>query len=133
MTKIDLIGKKIPLTKDAVRLIVNGFSENLKIDLANKIIEIKFVDDIEMTKLNKHFRKTNETTDVLSFPQNQNSNPNQIYGTIVISPSEAQARNESISQLILHGLMHLAGYDHELNRESWNKAGAVVGHNMGVS
>jgi probable rRNA maturation factor len=69
----------------------------------------------EIQRLNREFRGKNASTDVLSFPSPQGG------GDIAISAptARAQARRhghsaaEEIKILILHGMLHLAGYDHE--------------------
>jgi probable rRNA maturation factor len=70
----------------------------------------------ELRRLNLRFRGKNEATDVLSFPSADGS-----AGDIAIS-AEVSARNarrlghraaDELKILILHGLLHLAGYDHE--------------------
>jgi probable rRNA maturation factor len=74
--------------------------------------------DEEIRTLNKQFRKKDKTTDVLSFPALPESGD---LGDIAISVDRAvaQAREhghtveQEIEILILHGLLHLLGYDHE--------------------
>ena len=70
----------------------------------------------ELRRLNRRFRGKNEATDVLSFPSADGT-----LGDLAIS-AEIAARNahrlghsatDEIKILILHGLLHLAGYDHE--------------------
>lgn len=74
----------------------------------------------EMQSLNSRFRGRNAATDVLSFPTNR-ALPRQHAGDIAIS-IEMAAQNgkqlghspaEEVKILALHGLLHLAGYDHE--------------------
>ena len=74
--------------------------------------------DAEIKKLNREFRGKNATTDVLSFPAPQGG------GDIAISAAaaKAQARQHrhsaaaEVKILILHGMLHLAGYDHERDK-----------------
>jgi probable rRNA maturation factor len=73
-----------------------------------------------MRRLNSSFRGKNRPTDVLSFPAAAAS-ANGFVGDIAISLdiAEANARRlghsvaDEIRILILHGMLHLAGYDHE--------------------
>ncbi len=80
-------------------------------------INILITDDSEVRRLNRQFRHKDEATDVLSFPGLEPS----LAGDIAISASTA-ARNarrlghgagDEIKILLLHGILHLAGYDHE--------------------
>jgi probable rRNA maturation factor len=76
--------------------------------------------DATMRDLNRRFRGKNKPTDVLSFPT-ANLIQSQYKGDLAISVETA--RRQSVEQghalgveikiLILHGLLHLAGYDHE--------------------
>ena len=84
---------------------------------------VAFVSDRSMRALNKRWRDKTGTTDVLSFPAGQNefeqANETTL-GDVVISIQQAarQAKengltfDQEIAQLILHGLIHLCGYDH---------------------
>ena len=84
---------------------------------------VAFVSDRRMKELNKLFRGKNDTTDVLSFPfeADEFDSEKSNLGDIVISTEQAtrQASDNNltlemeIKQLILHGALHLCGYDHE--------------------
>ncbi len=88
-------------------------------------VSIAFVDDDAMTTLNRQFRKKNKTTDVLTFPADDSyadpTSKGRPLGDIVISID--QARRQSVEErhslatevryLILHGILHALGYDHE--------------------
>lgn len=86
----------------------------------------------ELRRLNLRFRKKNKTTDVLSFPAESSSNgarPGALAGEIAIS-AEVAARNAArlghspaieVKILALHGILHLAGFDHE--RDNGEMAG----------
>ena len=87
-----------------------------------------FVDDGEMRNLNRNFRGINKSTDVLAFPMNDgkfaNINP-QLLGDVVISVPTARKQGEAndhslereLSILLIHGVLHLLGYDHQSARE----------------
>ena len=83
-----------------------------------------------MRELNKQFRGKNSTTDVLSFasePEEFNTDENNL-GEIIISAEQAERQafeNQlsieiEIKQLILHGVLHLCGYDHETDDGEMN-------------
>jgi probable rRNA maturation factor len=92
------------------------------VDLA---VTIAFVSDSKIRQLNKQFRGIDRATDVLSFPSDE---PGEL-GDIAISIDTAarQGRenkltlNGEIAQLILHGLLHLSGYDHETDNGEMNR------------
>jgi probable rRNA maturation factor len=95
-------------------------------------ISIAFVDDEAMTALNRKFRRKARTTDVLTFPADDSYNdPSQTgrpLGDIVISVDQArrQAADEKhstaveVRYLILHGILHALGYDHETDEGEMN-------------
>jgi probable rRNA maturation factor len=84
---------------------------------------IAFVSDKKMRELNRQFRGVDKATDVLSFPDDTE------LGDIAISVDTAavQAKENGlkfegeIAQLILHGLLHLSGYDHETDNGEMNR------------
>ncbi|MFV1950632.1 MAG: rRNA maturation RNase YbeY [Nitrospinota bacterium] len=91
-------------------------------------LSIIFVNDQEIKRLNKIYRGVERPTDVLSFSQREGDfseiNP-QILGDIVISIDTASRQaldkghslEEEIYILIVHGFLHLIGYDHEISPE----------------
>ena len=95
-------------------------------------VSIAFVDDEAMTELNKRFRRRNSTTDVLTFPAddsyNEPSAKGRPLGDVVISVDQArrQAAYEKhslpteIRYLVLHGVLHALGYDHETDGGEMN-------------
>jgi probable rRNA maturation factor len=106
-------------------------------------VSIAFVDDDAMTELNKKFRGKKKTTDVLTFPAddsyNEPSASGRPLGDIVISVDQArrQAADEKhslateIRYLVVHGILHALGYDHETDKGEMNQleqeVRAVVG------
>jgi probable rRNA maturation factor len=94
------------------------------LDCADKEISLSFVDDKKIKQLNKQYLGKDKATNVLSFSLQENEYGNvnpQILGDIVISADTAQKDasqgNLTIAQeidfLIIHGLLHLLGYNHE--------------------
>jgi rRNA maturation RNase YbeY len=86
-------------------------------------ISVAIVGDSEMKKLNNFYRRKNKTTDVLSFvyESKKNGGVHPLFGEIIISYPQAvrQAKEyewstkQEIKELLVHGLLHLAGFDHE--------------------
>ena len=100
-------------------------------------VTIAFVSDRKIRELNRQFRGLAEPTDVLSFPDDSNSNT---LGDIAISAETAarQAKENGltfdgeISQLILHGLLHLSGYDHETDDGEMNRIELRLRKKLGI-
>jgi probable rRNA maturation factor len=116
-----------------------SFSERVQRELGfpEESVTICFVSDPTIARMNRKFRHTDGPTDVLSFPAQRTkarrvsslrkkraTKAGHYIGDIVISPETARryARRRSralaseLRVLILHGMIHLAGYDHETDK-----------------
>ena len=99
-------------------------------EATDKTFSVAIVPDRRMKELNFLFRGKDTTTDVLSFPHEPDDfDPDKSnLGDIVISAEQAArqaAENDltldgELKQLILHGLLHLCGYDHETDKGEMN-------------
>ena len=87
-------------------------------------LSILLVDDDEITQLNRHYRSRDYATNVLAFSMRDGEDNHlhpDILGDVVISTEtalrEAQQRgvtiDEEMALLLVHGILHLLGYDHE--------------------
>lgn len=107
----------------------------------SKTFSVAFVSDNRMKQLNSLFRGKDATTDVLSFPWDADEHDNNDFlGDIVISVEQAQKQaaenglslEGEIKQLILHGLLHLCGYDHEIDGGEMNARELELRENLGI-
>ena len=86
---------------------------------------IAFVSDKRIRELNRQFRGVDKATDVLSFPAEEKVNLGDI--AVSVDTAAVQAKDNGltfegeIAQLILHGLLHLCGYDHETDDGEMNR------------
>lgn len=130
---IDVINlqRKVKLDYGLFRDFVRSLPETVT-EAAGSTFSVAFVSDRRMTELNKLFRGKDSTTDVLSFPHEADefeTHEGHFLGDIVISAEQAerQAKENKLSleneikQLILHGLLHLSGYDHETDKGEMNE------------
>jgi probable rRNA maturation factor len=111
-------GKKYP-----ARAIKNTALEVLRLlKRENTELSVALVGNPEIRRLNAKYRNKNYATDVLSFPAEDHlPGPVRLLGDVVISvdKTRAQARQrgrtlkEEMTTLLIHGIMHLLGYDHE--------------------
>lgn len=84
---------------------------------AGERVEIRLVDDAECRRLNRDYLGRDRPTNVISFPADE---PGEL-GLLIVNVDEARRRREETGYgllyltgyYILHGLLHLAGYDHE--------------------
>jgi len=89
--------------------------------LTDKEIELIITNNTEIAEINHLHRDINSPTDVLSFPYEDM--PMTPLGSIVISQEFIQTKAEELghtdmnemSLLFIHGLLHLLGYDHEID------------------
>ena len=84
----------------------------------NKNIEISIaiVDSPEIKKINNQYRKKNKPTDILSFGK-----IGEDLLEIVICPKEVKKNGEvfkeELKRVVIHGILHLIGYDHEKSKK----------------
>lgn len=87
-------------------------------------LTVVLVDDPEITRLNRQYLRHNRPTNVISFPMmdgTPESLRSRVLGDVVISAETAQRdageagekTGDEILFLMIHGILHLAGYDHE--------------------
>ena len=98
---------------------------------------IAFVSEKTIRKLNRQFRGVHKSTDVLSFPSGD-QHPNLGDVAISVDTAAIQAREngltfeEEVAQLILHGLLHLCGYDHETDNGEMNRLELRIRRKLGI-
>ncbi len=86
-------------------------------------LSIALVDDVAMRRLNSDWRGKDQPTNVLSFPAGDASTPGRpvLLGDVVLALETVQreaadlrrAVDDHVSHLVVHGVLHLLGYDHE--------------------
>ena len=112
MVKIREIAKKV-IKIDDLKFIRNNFY----------VLNLVFVDDKNIKKINKEYRKKNKTTDVLTFVNSikNNKNINETYCDIFFSAETIKKdakKNiinfyDHITHLMIHCFLHVNGYDHK--------------------
>jgi rRNA maturation RNase YbeY len=106
-------------------------------------VTVGFVSDRAMLELNRMWRHKRGTTDVLSFPVEQDDfekGEGVSLGDVVISIEQASrqakenklALDDEIAQLILHGLLHLCGYDHDTDEGEMNVLEIRLRRKLGI-
>src|SRR4051812_25344951 len=104
---------------------------------------VAFVSDRRMRELNLHWLGKRGTTDVLSFPSEQEEfekGEGATLGDVVVSVEQAERQaaehsldfDEEVAQLILHGLLHLCGYDHETDSGEMNALELNLRRRLGI-
>ena len=124
-------------------------------------VTICLVSDEEIARMNREFRKKEGPTDVLSFPaiergkraavarkhsrtvkrSGRGAPTGYFLGDIAISPSTARRNSKELGRtlpselqiLVLHGVLHLLGYDHETDRGEMDRIEARLRRRLGLS
>ena len=113
----------IPLQKKRARAVLRALGH------AKSDLSVGLVGDVEIRELNRDYRDKNRATDVLSFSLVEgewSGFRGTMLGDVVISietaARQARARhrslNEEVTRLLIHGILHLLGHDHEADEEA---------------
>jgi probable rRNA maturation factor len=145
LTNVEVTGAAVPrFSRREIAEFVRRVLIALRVDDNILEVSIAIVDDEAMRNLNRKFRKKNKTTDVLTFPaDDSDADPNATgrpLGDIVISIDQArrQATEQKhslateIRYLILHGVLHALGYDHETDDGEMNALEIEVRGKVGL-
>ena len=92
-------------------------------------LSLTIVDDNDMADLNLSYRSKEGPTNVISFPMGEGMFSDitpHLLGDVVISIDTAEREateagitlDERLSQLLIHGVLHLFGYDHEISEDA---------------
>ncbi|MEA2488525.1 MAG: putative rRNA maturation factor [Acidobacteriota bacterium] len=137
MTDVEVTGGAVPRFS---RREMANFTRTVLLTLGNmgllpyeiNEVSIALVEDEAMANLNRQFRHKNKTTDVLTFPADDTyadpDRPGRPLGDIVISLDQAKRQSVTekhslateIRYLILHGILHALGHDHETDTGEMN-------------
>ena len=120
-----------------VRRVLSGAAGAL--DGERREVSVYFCGDRRMASLNRRWRRRNGPTDVLAFPAGETDE--RFLGDIVISvpyaTRQARRRGESPSRemdrLLLHGYLHLLGYDHETDDGEMEALEARLRRRLGIA
>jgi len=119
-----------------------------ELGLGRSEVTVCLVSDAEMARLNATFRKKKGPTDVLSFPQEKQWRvasgewrEQKYLGDIAISPATARryAKKhkrklaDELRVLVLHGVLHLLGYDHETDRGEMDRLEQKLRKRLGIA
>jgi probable rRNA maturation factor len=114
-----------------------------ELGFAPESVTIQLISDETMARLNETFRKKRGPTDVLSFPANgaRRALAAEYIGDIAISPETARRNARRFSRslpremriLILHGMIHLAGFDHETDHGEMDRLERRLRRRLGVA
>jgi probable rRNA maturation factor len=114
-----------------------------ELGFAPDCVTVQLISDTSMAKLNEKYRGKQGPTDVLSFPANgaRPAKHAEYVGDIAISPETARRNARRFSRslplemriLILHGMIHLAGFDHETDGGQMERYERRLRRRLGIS
>lgn len=117
MKKVEIFEKKnkIPYDKSFIKKIIKLILEKEKIN--NYYISLAYLTKNDLREINKKYRQKDRTTNVLSFLYEKRDT---LFGEIIISDYHIIVKKEDFIELLIHGILHLLGYDH-MNKEEKEK------------
>jgi probable rRNA maturation factor len=147
--EVDVSGAGIPrfpraAIADYVRLVLKAVGR--KVPAARHVgsVSVLIAVDEEMKRINRSFRRKNHTTDVLTFPADatyiEPGSSQRPLGDLIISIDQArrQARAEGhslateVRYLLLHGVIHALGFDHEADKGEMNQLEVEMRGRLGL-
>ena len=146
--------RAVRLARGALELFLRRVKNELGLEGAG--LTVCLVSDTEIARMNEKFRRKKGPTDVLSFPMAERKRrkrpaseggpynrgtPSEYLGDIAISPATARryARkngrklSSELQVLILHGVLHLLGYDHETDRGEMDRVERKLRKRLGLA
>jgi probable rRNA maturation factor len=100
--KFEVFNTELFFQKDLAKNLKSIFPEK------NDVVNIIFVDEEEIQKLNREFRRKDEVTDVLSFASTA-----EIYVCPEYIKGEVDDFERSVLRMIIHGILHILGHTHK--------------------
>lgn len=103
-----------------------------ELGLPDAELSVLLVNDVQIQELNREYLHRNKPTNVLAFPMRQGEFPTlhpNLLGDLVISVETARRQSnrfglsemETIVLLMIHGILHLLGYEHERTKQGARK------------
>jgi len=152
--EMTLIENRQRVVRVRMRLL-EEFLKNVEeeIGLGPECVAVRLIGDAEMARLNETYRKKKGPTDVLSFPVVEESTKSRglkqqvrkargkFLGDIAIAPRVARRNAKLLERelpkelkvLILHGVLHLLGYDHETDRGEMERIEMRLRRKLGIA
>jgi rRNA maturation RNase YbeY len=107
----------LPVNIHTVREIVSGIEENESCHI--QMAEIVFVDEDKIKAVNREYLQREYMTDIITFPYHDETSLQHVEGTLYCCATHIfeqaedydQSAEEEFKRIIIHGLLHLIGYD----------------------
>lgn len=120
MIELDVVDDIVPVGEALPEAMYRTIAEavSARFPDVHGIIGVSYVDDVEIRRLNRMYRQKDAVTDVLSFASDYVEHTGTL-GDVIISFAQAVRQAEAgdveleLVDLIVHGVLHVLGYDHE--------------------
>ena len=125
MKNLHIYSVQKKIKKSKVHDLIKSLSVELNFLVSN--LEINFISGEDIHAINKSYLKHDYTTDIITF--NYSDSLQQIDGEIFISIDDALSNSkkfkvtlsDELVRLVIHGILHLLGYDHETDSGEMNR------------
>jgi len=120
--------RKWPINRAAVRNYLQRIWKHVGSSRQSEVTVV-FLNDAQMRRYNRQYRKKDSSTDILSFPVNDLLDGRHYLGDMLISldrtsdqaAEKGHSMKRELETLLLHGMLHLQGYDHETDNGQMNR------------
>lgn len=124
-----LVFNEIEKSNKLNKIILDDFDKILKTKTIKKELEKRKFKEVQISvilvennvakKLNKIWRNKNRIPDILSFVQLEKDKSRVILGDIFLTPNVLKKSKDKdiYLKLLIHGILHLLGYEHELDKD----------------
>lgn len=115
----------LTIDKINIRKTKNSIRKILKLSNSNLNLSIVFVSPAEIKKINRRWRNKNTITDILSFGKLDFPIKQTFDGELILCLKQIKKQAQKLSHpieeeliwLLIHGILHLLGYDHQIKKE----------------
>lgn len=130
--------RRVPIKDEDLHAFAVTLARSLRLSADSFVVAL--VSDRRIAALNRRYRGRPGPTDVLSFPTQRRFTPSGFLGDVVIS-AETARRNarryrhspaEEMKLLILHGVLHLLGYDHGTDQGQMHRCEHALRRRLGL-
>ena len=121
MISFDVYQREVPtahrISRARLAKLSQAFAKHVPDQTQGKV-DVSFISDAEIKRLNRMYRGKDKVTDVLSFGAGDREVSGQL-GDVLISYAQAERQAEDgdieleLADLLVHGILHLMGHDHE--------------------
>lgn len=120
-TKTKISARRLnAVAAQVIELLLKKNLRNKKRLRAKSEMTFVFLSTRSMKKINHQFRKKNRATDVLSFSSEDPASMGELVFCLDVLKKQARSQKHALDRellyMMVHGILHLLGYDHELSK-----------------